>query len=59
MKKNKRENKVIDLSNMTPRFSSLCLYLQRADYVARIWKFTLCASLSLPDITDNGWHEDG
>ena len=50
---------MIDLSNMTPRFSSLFLYLQGADYVARIWKFTLCASLSLPDITDNGWHEDG
>ena len=50
---------MIDLSNMTPRFSSLFLYLQRANYVARIWKFTLCASLFLPDITDHGWHEDG
>ena len=46
MKKNKRENKVIDLSTMPPSFSSLFLHLQHADYVARIWKLTLCASLS-------------
>ena len=59
MKKNKRENKAIDLSNMPPCFSSLFLHLQLANHVARIWKLTLCASLSLPDITDRGWDEDG
>ena len=59
MKKNKRENKVIDLSTMPPSFSSLFLHLQHADYVVRIWKLTLCASLSLPDITGLGWDEDG
>ena len=58
MKKNKRENKVIELSNMPPCLTSLFLHLQRANYVARIWKLTLCASLSLPDITDHGWDED-
>ena len=26
---------------------------------ARIWKLTLCAFLSLPDITDHGWDKDG
>ena len=59
MKKNTRKNKVIDLSNVSPCFSSLYLPLQRANYVARIWKLTLCASLSLPNITDHGWDEDG
>ena len=59
MKKNKRENKVIDLPTMPPSFSSLFLHLQHADYVARIWKLTLSASLSLPDITGLGWDEDG
>ena len=50
---------MIDLSNMPPCFSSLFLHLQLANYVARIWKLTLCASLSLPDITDRGLDEDG
>ena len=50
---------MIDLSNIPPCFSSLFLHLQREDYVARIWKLTLCASFSLPDITDHGWYEDG
>ena len=34
--KKKLENKVIDLSNMPPCFSSLFLHLQHANYVARI-----------------------
>ena len=50
---------MIDLSNLPPCFSSLLLHLQRANYVARIWKLTLWASLSPPDITDHGWVEDG
>ena len=58
MKKNKRANKVIELSNMPPCLTSLFLHRKRANYVARIWKLTLCASLSLPDITDHGWDED-
>ena len=44
---------------MPPCFSSLFLHLQREDYVAWIWKLTLCASFSLPGITDHGWDEDG
>ena len=55
----KSENKVIDLSNMPPCFSSLLLNLQRANYVPRIWKLILYASLALPGITDHGWDEDG
>ena len=56
---NKRENKLIDLSNMSPCFSSLFLHLQLANYVARIWKLTLCGSLSLFHIFDHRWDEDG
>ena len=55
----KSENKVIDLSTMPPCFSSLFLHLQRANYVPRIWKLILYASLSLPGNTDQGWDEDG
>ena len=36
MKKKSLKNKVIDLSNMSPCFSSLFLHLQHANYVARI-----------------------
>ena len=56
---NKRENKLIDLSNVPPCFSSLFLHLQLTNYFARIWKLTLCASLSIPDIFDHGWDGDG
>ena len=59
MEKYKRENKVIDLSNITPCFTSLFLHLQRANYVARIWKLAICASLSPPDITERGLDKNG
>ena len=49
--KKKHEKKVIDLSNMPARFSSLFLHL--------LLQLTLCVSLSLPDITGHGWDEDG
>ena len=48
--KKKHEKKVIDLSNMPARFSSLFLHL--------LLQLTLCVSLSLPDITGHGWDED-
>ena len=49
--KKKHKKKVINLSNMPARFSSLFLHL--------LLQLTLCVSLSLPDITDHGWDEDG
>ena len=50
---------MIDLSNIPPCFTSLFLHLQNANYVSRLWKLTLCASLSLPDVTDHRRDEDG
>ena len=49
--KKKRENKVIDFLNMPACFSSLFLHL--------LQQLTLCVSLTLPDITDHRWDEDG
>ena len=44
------QNNVIDWSNTSSCFTSLFLHLELANYVARIWKLTLCASSSLLDI---------
>lgn len=44
---------------MLPCFILLSLYLQRVNYITKIWNLTSRASLTLPDISDYDWNKDG
>ena len=59
MKKQTRENKAIDLSVLPPCFTSLYFQMNRANFVAGMWKKTGSAQISLPHIDEHGWQVDG
>ena len=58
-KKHNHQNKVIDLSVLPPCQSSLFLHIERANYVAAMWKHTNQAMLELPEISNHRWNIDG
>ena len=57
MKKHASQNKLIDLSILPPCLASLNLHMERANYIAKIWK---CATVSMvhpPNFTEHGWNQ--
>ena len=58
-KKHVIQNKVIDLSVLPPCQSSLLLHMDRANYVAALWKHSMHATIDSPEIWDHGWNVDG
>ena len=58
MKKQTKENKVIDLSVIPPCFTSLYLQMKRANYVAAVWKRTEHPQILFPSIEEHGWQAD-
>ena len=59
MEKHTLQNKLIYLSVLPPCQSSLLLHMDRANYVAAMWKRTMHATLDSPEITNHGWNIDG
>jgi len=59
VKKQNKENQIIDLSTVPPCFSSLCLQIKRANFVSKLWKSTETAQLNISLIIDHGWNADG
>ena len=59
MKKQTVQNKVIDLSILPPCKSSLLLHMERANYVASIWKRSKQAQIEYPELSSHGWNSDG
>ena len=49
---------MIDLSNLPPSQSVLYLHMERADYVARLWKLAGVLMLNTPSQIGSGWDED-
>ena len=58
-KKHTAQNKVIDLSNLPPCQSSLLLHMERANFVAAMWKLSIHAHVECPEIAHHGWNTDG
>ena len=58
MKKQTKENKVIDLSVIPPCFTSLYLQMKRANYVAVVWKRREHPQMLFPRIEEHGWQAD-
>ena len=50
--------KVVDLSLLPPCQQVLNLHSLRANLIAKLWKSSLIADLSLPDYISYGWNED-
>ena len=59
MKKQTKENKLIDLSVISPCFNSLYLQMKRANYVAAVWKRTEHPQILFPSIEEHDWQADG
>ena len=57
-KKHLKSKQVADLSLIPPCQRTLMLHLQRANYVAKIWKSTGTAMVDLQSPTQHGWTED-
>lgn len=58
-KKYIKEGKVIDMALLPPCHSSLFLHIQRANYVAKIWRSSLVNHVDTEDITEHGWFANG
>ena len=58
-KKFAKEEKVIDLSLLSPCQSTSYLLILHSNYVARIWKCSLINVVEYPGIMENGWMENG
>ena len=50
---------MVDLSNLPPSQSALYLHMERANYVARLWKLAGVPMLNPPSPIGSGWDEDG
>ena len=50
---------MIDLSNLPPSQSALYLHMEKANYVARLWKLAGVPMLNPPLPIGSGWDEDG
>ena len=59
MKNHTLQNNLIDLCVLPPCQSSLLLHMDRANYVAAMWKRTMHATMDSPEITNHGWNIDG
>lgn len=59
MKKQKSNNQIVDLSILPPCKSTLTLHIERANYVARIWKMSSSRQIIAPTFRSYGWNEDG
>ena len=57
-RKHLKSKQVADLSLIPPCYRTLMLHLERANYVAKIWKSTGIAMIDLPSPTQHGWTED-
>jgi len=58
-KKYIKEGKVVDMALLPPCYSSLFLHIQRANYVAKIWRSSLVSQLNTEEISDHGWFANG
>ena len=50
---------MVDLSNLPASQSALYLHMERAYYVARLWKLAEVRMLNPPTPIGSGWDEDG
>ena len=50
---------MVDLSNLPPSNSALYLHMERANYVAILWKLAGVPMVNRPSPTGSGWDEDG
>ena len=50
---------MIDLLNLPPSQSALYLLMEKANYVARLWKLAGVPMLNPPSPIGSGWDEDG
>lgn len=58
-KKHADKNKIIDLSFLPQRESTLLLHVMRANYKAKLWKTRLDLDFTLPRIQNHGWLDSG
>lgn len=58
-KKHLKSKQLTDLSLLPPCQRTLYLHMERANYVAKIWKSADTAMLDLPSPTQHGWNEEG
>ena len=58
-KKNKRENKIADLSSLPPCQEVLRYHCQRANYVAYICRHSFQPMIQLEDVENHGWFQPG
>ena len=58
-KKQLVKNKTTNLSRIPPCQSVLRLHLQRASYIAHLWKNSQIPQINLPAIDESGWFSDG
>ena len=55
VKKHTIKDTLIDLSILPPCKSSLMLHIERANYVARIWKTASTSMVRPPEVSEHGW----
>ena len=53
-----KDHKVRDLSLLPPCQSSLLKHMQRANYVARIWRQSSQATMEIETPTSHGWNDE-
>ena len=53
------KNQIVDLSILPPCKSSLLLHIERANYVAKLWKMSPVNLINAPPFNNHGWHCDG
>jgi len=58
-KKHLKSKQLTDLSLLPPCQRTLHLHLERANYVAKIWKSAGTAMVDLPTPAQHGWNEEG
>ena len=58
-KKFVRQNKSIDLASLLPCQQVLNIHIERANYVARIWKLSLQRMINVPSFIGRGWNNFG
>ena len=58
-KKHLKSKQITDLSLLPPCLRTFLLHLERANYVAKIWKLSGSAMVDLPSPAQHGWTEEG
>ncbi|ESO85575.1 hypothetical protein LOTGIDRAFT_155063 [Lottia gigantea] len=54
----KSQRKIVDLCFLPSCLTSLVLHIQRANYIARVWRLSDQPLMSLPPASNNGWTKD-